>query len=108
MTLNEEFFTLWKNYNKCIDDISTTDVKMKMCIESCYMLKKRVVIASLFSSNEEIDDINTEYLKFGLISHFLCELYTNRNEGKRTMSLKYSDEFGKIHINKCDNWTILK
>eukprot|EP01084_Bolivina_argentea_P134390 237061_1 len=107
-TLNEEFFTVWRDYNQCIDNVSTTDIEMKTCIESCYMLKKRVVMASLFSSNEDIDDINTEYLKFGLIPHFLSELYTNRNEGKRTTSLRYSDEFGKIFIHQCDRWTILK
>eukprot|EP01084_Bolivina_argentea_P318553 552462_1 len=108
MSLNEEFFTLYKTYNKCIDDVSTTDTQMKMCIESCYMLKKRIVMLNLFSSNEDIDDINTDYLKFGLLSHFLSELYTNRNDGKRTQSLKYSDTFAKIFINQCDNWTILK
>ena len=108
MTLNEEFFHLYKLYNGCIDDIGTSDDKMRLCIESCYMLKKRVVMASLFSSNEDIDDINTEYLKFGLLPHLLCELYTNRNEGKRTRSLKLSDTFGKIFINQCNQWTILK
>eukprot|EP00484_Ammonia_sp_Unknown_P020825 CAMPEP_0197028826 /NCGR_PEP_ID=MMETSP1384-20130603/8423_1 /TAXON_ID=29189 /ORGANISM="Ammonia sp." /LENGTH=448 /DNA_ID=CAMNT_0042457887 /DNA_START=8 /DNA_END=1354 /DNA_ORIENTATION=+ len=108
MSMNEEFFVLWKKYNKCIDNISTTDNEMKLCIESCYMLKKRVAKAALFSLNEDIDDINTEYLKFGLLSHFLSELYTNRNEGKRTLSLRYSDEMGKIFIHQCDNWTLLE
>ena len=108
MSLNEEFFHLWKKYNKCVDDISTTDNEMKTCIEACYMLKKRVVSANLISSNEDLDDINTDTLKFGLLPHFLSELYTNRNEGKRTISLRYSDEMGKIFINQCDNWTILK
>ena len=108
MSLNEEFFNVWKTYNECIDDIGTTDTKMKMCIESCYMLKNRVDRATLFSSNEDIDDINTECLKFGLLPHFFSELYTNRNEGKRTKSLKLSDVFGKQFINQCDNWTILK
>lgn len=108
MTMNEEFFHLYKTYNQCIDDIGTSDEKMKLCIESCYMLKKRVSMASLFSSNEEIEDVNTGSLKFGLLSHFFCELYTNRNEGKRTKSLKLSDHFGKEFINQCDRWTILK
>merc|ERR1712228_7513 len=83
------------------------DIKMRTCIEHCYMLQKRAQILALFSSNEDIDDINTEYLKFGLIPHFLCELYTNRNKGKRTLSLKKSNEFGKIFMHQCDNWTIL-
>jgi len=80
---------------------------IKIAIEQCYMLQKRAQTLSLFSSNEDIDDINTDTLKFGLILHFLSELYTNRNKGKRTLSLRYSNEFGKMFINQCDNWTVL-
>ena len=107
ISLNEEFFTLWKDFNQCMDNISSPDVQFKTCIESCYLLKKRVALANMFSSNEDIDDVNTNALKFGLLPFFLSELYTNRNEGKRTRSLRFSDEFGKILINHCDRWTLL-
>ena len=107
-SLQEDFFTLWKKFKSIMDDIGAKDSEFKICIELIIMLEKAINKYHLISSNEEIDDIATEYLKFGLLSHFLSELYTNRSDGDRVKSLRLSNRFGKEFINKCDNWTILK
>lgn len=106
--LQEQFFDVWTKYKKIIDDISTKDNEFKICIELINMLLSSIIKKKMFSSNETIDDVNTENLKFGLLPHFLSELYTNRNIKNRISCLDLSDKYGKLFINQCEIWEILK
>mmetsp|Transcript_56218 Transcript_56218/g.68750 ORF Transcript_56218/g.68750 Transcript_56218/m.68750 type:complete len:255 (-) Transcript_56218:21-785(-) len=106
--IHEQFFDMYSKYKAIMDDISSNDNEFKICIELINMLLKSIVKQKIFSSNEEIDDINTEYLKFGLLPHFMAQLYTNFNSNDRLKVINLSDKYGKLFLNQCESWKILK
>ncbi|ETO23179.1 hypothetical protein RFI_14005 [Reticulomyxa filosa] len=107
ISIHEDFYSFYKKYKKLDEVASAGDQAIIECIELLHLLEKRVAKEMIFSSGETIEDVHTVVLKFGLIPHYMSELYTIKNPPNRTRWLRLSDMYAKQFINQSHNWSIL-
>jgi hypothetical protein len=70
-------------------------------------LHHRVQQISIFSSNEEIDDVSTGDLKYALVPYFLGEVCLKINDDSRAAHLRASSRYFLSFLRQCASFRIL-
>ncbi|KAG5513871.1 hypothetical protein PMAC_000493 [Pneumocystis sp. 'macacae'] len=100
-----ELFDSAENFRKKIEEGSSE--LLTDCIslyEKCHYLTRKL---SLFSKNEEIDDINTSEIKFLLIDYYIAELLDRNVTSNRSSTIIKSKNLFISFLTLCDNYALL-
>jgi len=81
--------------------------KVKQSIKYLFNASIQVSRQSVFSKNEELEDIRTDLLKYLLIPYYVAELYLKINDVDRVKHLKISKIKVMDFLNQCENLNLI-
>ncbi|KAF2070111.1 hypothetical protein CYY_008574 [Polysphondylium violaceum] len=81
--------------------------KVKQSIKYLFNASIQVSRQSVFSKNEELEDIRTDLLKYLLIPYYVAELYLKINDVDRVKHLKISKIKVMDFLNQCENLDLI-
>uniref|UniRef100_A0A0K8TNB6 Putative immunoglobulin-binding protein 1 n=1 Tax=Tabanus bromius TaxID=304241 RepID=A0A0K8TNB6_TABBR len=106
----KEGYDLYNELEASTDPTNSREYQghVQKCIKLFEDSTRLVNIVQMFSSNELMDEIATDHLKYILLPFFLAQLHGKKQSGDRLGNLQIAEVYYKDFLKRCEEYGICK